>query len=82
MSSRGAGERHCSSEEEEQETEDAALKRRWEVAPGSLLQKEPSSRGPGGMDLDACTCGDQELAVVTGWEDNGLEGRLMNFIVG
>lgn len=46
-SSRGAGERHCSSEEEEQETEDAALEGGWEVAPGSLLQKEPSSRGHG-----------------------------------
>lgn len=34
------------------------------------------------MDLDARTCGGRELAVVTGWEDNGSEGRLMNFIVG
>lgn len=55
----------------------------WREGGRSLLglccRKSPA---PGGMDLDACTCGDQELAVITGWEDNGLEGRLMNFIVG
>ena len=55
----------------------------WREGGRSLLglccKKSPA---PGGMDLDACTCGGQELAVVMGWEDNGLEGRLMNFIVG
>lgn len=42
-----------------------------------------NSPAPGGMGLDACTFGDQELAVVTGvGEHSGSEGRLMNFIVG
>lgn len=40
--------------------------------PAFLLQKQPS--------VEARTCDGQSLAVVTGWEEDGQERGLINFI--